>query len=316
MVVPPARVAAQDFEARDLHRRSPMARGSQPSITIPGLRRIRSRLGVRTWSQFPCRGVPETSGSEGKRLIILVFLAEFAALMRIFPCRQGNWSSRARSRSASGLYPRTRRHHGRAGAAAEIAPSNHRSAQEGNHGDEQQNPRRHRRGQSAARVCLDCPYPGLAGASRIRNHRTVHDAAGIGRCGRPALRDSASVFGSGKARATSRCRPGHGQRQGARSLPAGHGGDRGRQACLLRMAARPRHRRGRPDARCRRTQRNPARGRAARPDVAGDQLCQGSGCRRLCRPGPGGDDDRLRAELGSLDRPRLPGRSGQRRQPA
>src|SRR5437868_10571774 len=37
----------------------------------------------------------------------------------------------------------------------------------------------------------------------------------------------------------SGCRSGHSQREGARSLPAGHGRNRGRETRLLRMAARP-----------------------------------------------------------------------------
>ena len=69
------------------------------------------------------------------------------------------------------------------------------------------------------------------------------------------------------------------------------------------------------DARCGGAQRDPPRGRAAGPGVPGDQLRQGSGRPGLCRPGAGGDDDRLRPELGSLDRPRLSGRPRQRRQP-
>ena len=68
-------------------------------------------------------------------------------------------------------------------------------------------------------------------------------------------------------------------------------------------------------ARCSRTERRAPRGRAAGPDVAGDQLRQGSGRRGLCRAGADRDDDRLRPELGGLDRPRLPGRPRQRRQP-
>ena len=55
--------------------------------------------------------------------------------------------------------------------------------------------------------------------------------------------------------------------------------------------------------------------RTARPDVSGDQLHEGSHRRWVCRPGPVGDNDRLRAELGSHNRPRLPGRPSQWRQP-
>ena len=56
-------------------------------------------------------------------------------------------------------------------------------------------------------------------------------------------------------------------------------------------------------------QRDPSCRRAARPDVAGDLLRQGLDRRRLCRSGLVGDDDRLRPELGTDDRPCLPGRS-------
>ena len=70
------------------------------------------------------------------------------------------------------------------------------------------------------------------------------------------------------------------------------------------------------DARCGRTPRDPPCGRTAGPGVTGDQLRQGPGRPGLCRAGADGDDDRLRAELGSHDRPRLPGRPRQWRQPA
>src|SRR6184192_15163 len=53
--------------------------------------------------------------------------------------------------------------------------------------------------------------------------------------------------------------------------------------------------------------------RFAGPDVACDQLCQGPGGRRLSRPRPDGDNDRLRSELGQDDRSRLSGGCSQRR---
>ena len=40
MIIPPTGVAAKDFKARHLHRRSPVARGCRSSIAILGVRRI------------------------------------------------------------------------------------------------------------------------------------------------------------------------------------------------------------------------------------------------------------------------------------
>jgi hypothetical protein len=55
------------------------------------------------------------------------------------------------------------------------------------------------------------------------------------------LRGAFSVFRHREARAAPGCRFSHGQREGTRPLPAGHGRNRSRAARLLRMAAGPQH---------------------------------------------------------------------------
>ena len=167
------------------------------------------------------------------------------------------------------------------------------------HGRHQQDPRRHRRGEPESRVCLDRPYPGAAGAPRVRDRRGLHDPAGIGRGGGQAFRHAAGLRRSRKSsrgipmsiwsRSASRCptitSPVMAAIEAGKHVycewPLGRNTD---EAVRMLDAA---ERRGR--APCR---------RPAGPGVAGDQLRQGPGRRGLCRPGADGDDDRLRAELG------------------
>src|SRR5208282_4707146 len=113
MVIPPARVTAQDFETRDLHRRSPVTRRCRSSIAIPGLRRIRrtpstspSRrpfsfrcrraflrvFSVKSLSKFRYQGVIEASFLRGKYLIFRISRSSVGLRCDFFRRRQRNLS--------------------------------------------------------------------------------------------------------------------------------------------------------------------------------------------------------------------------------
>ena len=175
---------------------------------------------------------------------------------------------------------------------------------------------RHCRGQRQPRVCLDCPCSGAALAAAVRDRGGLHHPPGNRRRSGAALRGAACLLRSRDVGKAPGRRSDYGQRQGARPLSAGDGGNRCRQACLLRVAARPRHRGGHPHARRRGAKRRAACGGPAGPDVAGNQLRQGPYRRGLCRAGADRHDDWLRAELGRRDRPGISGRARKRRQSA